>query len=200
MTPQDIADKVQKQFGDAVLEFDAEALDPVIKVNPEAWFDICEFLKTDADLEFDNLVCLSGFDYGAGKELGIIIHLYSFPKRHSIAVKADLPRENPRIRSIESLWRTADWHEREVFDLYGVVFDGHPDLRRILCPDDWEGYPLRKDYEVQEFYHGIRVPYKEDWEEFDTFLKNPRRGHFVFQFERTLPANGNAKPKEKPSP
>lgn len=190
MTPAEIAAKVQAQLGDDVLGFDDKALDPVLKVKPTAWMQVCTFLKTQPDLEFDNLVCLSGFDYGAEKPLGIIIHLFSFSKRHAIAVKVDLDRENPRLPSVESLWRTADWHEREAFDMYGVFFENHPDLRRILCPDDWQGYPLRKDYVVQEFYHGIRVPYKEDWHEYKTFARNPDRGSYVFRPEKNAPQNG----------
>ena len=195
MTAKEIIERVQGQFPDEVVEADAEALDAFIKVRPEAWFPVCAFLKTDSELQFDNLVCLTGIDYGPEKELGLIIHLFSFPKRHEIVLKTDLPRENPHVKSIESLWRTADWHEREAFDLYGIVFDDHPDLRRILCPDDWEGYPLRKDYQVQEFYHGIRVPYKEDWHDINTLAQNPDRGHYVFRFEKELGVNGNGKPK-----
>jgi len=198
MTAEEIYQSVQGKFGEAVIEFDGEAPDPVIKVKPDAWLDICTFLKSDPDLAFDNLINLNGFDYGEGKDLGIIIHLFSFGKRHHIALKTDLPRENPRLQSIESLWRTADWHEREAFDLYGVVFENHPDLRRILCPDDWEGFPLRKDYVVQEFYHGIRVPYKEDWNEFGTLEENPDRGHYVFKYEKDIPKNG-AKDKKTES-
>ncbi len=197
MSPEQIAEKIRKAFPEAIVEEQLDILDPTIKIKADAWFEVCKFLKEDPDLQFDNLVCLSGFDYGLEKELGVIIHLYSFPKRHEMALKVDLPRENPHLASIESLWRTADWHEREAFDLYGVVFDNHPDLRRILCPDDWEGWPLRKDYQVQEFYHGIRVPYREDWHQFETFSRNPDRGHFVFQFEKTLPKNGNAQKNEK---
>jgi len=117
----------------------------------------------------------------------LVYNLFSMKHRHKIALRVDLPRDNPRVPSVESVWRTADWHEREAYDLFGIHFEGHPDLRRILCPDDWEGYPLRKDYVVQEYYHGIRVPYQEDWAKYETFAKNPERGHFVFKFEPRVP-------------
>jgi NADH:ubiquinone oxidoreductase subunit C len=75
------------------------------------------------------------------------------------------------VQTVSHIWGTADWHEREAYDMMGIVFDGHPDLRRILCPDDWEGWPLRKDYKVQEFYRGLKVPYPVG--------KQPDRGHWV---------------------
>jgi NADH-quinone oxidoreductase subunit C len=94
----------------------------------------------------------------------LVYHLWSTGARVSLVVKTSLPRwkndtpgEIPEIPSVAGVWRTADWHEREVYDMSGVNFVGHPDLRRILCPEDWEGYPLRKDYEMPLDYHGIRA-------------------------------------------
>ncbi|MFA6542090.1 MAG: NADH-quinone oxidoreductase subunit C, partial [Bacteroidota bacterium] len=92
-------------------------------------------------------------------KLGVTYHLYSMVHRHKFVLKVEVPTDAPNIPSVESVWKTANWHEREAFDMYGIQFSGHPDLRRILLPDDWEGYPLRKDYEVPEFYNGMRVPY-----------------------------------------
>jgi NADH-quinone oxidoreductase subunit C len=195
VTAEQIHDKLKSKFGEKILDFQKDVPDPVAKVSPDALFEICQFLKNENDLSFDTLMCLSGYDLGAGKNLAVIYHLFSLKNRHKFTVRTELPRENPSVRSVEKLWRTADWHEREAYDLYGIVFENHPDLRRILCPDDWEGWPLRKDYVVQEFYHGIRVPYKEDWHKFETFSDNPDRGHFVFQFERTL-TNGDHQPSD----
>jgi NADH-quinone oxidoreductase subunit C len=79
--------------------------------------------------------------------------------KHKIVLKAITPKDNPRVQSVSFVWGTANWHEREAFDMYGIDFDGHPDLRRILCPDDYPGYPLRKDFKVPEFYNGMKVPY-----------------------------------------
>jgi NADH-quinone oxidoreductase subunit C len=87
--------------------------------------------------------------------------------RHKIEVVISHDRETPKVASIEQLWRIGDWFERETYDMFGIVYEGHRDLRRILCPDDWEGWPLRKDYEGQEDYHGIVVPKikeEEEWE------------------------------------
>jgi NADH-quinone oxidoreductase subunit C len=85
--------------------------------------------------------------------------LYSIPYNFSIMLKVVIPRDNPVIRSVASIWKTANWHEREIFDLFGVQFQNHPDLRRILLPADWDGHPLRKDYKQQEYYKNIKVDY-----------------------------------------
>ncbi|HXA01825.1 MAG TPA: NADH-quinone oxidoreductase subunit C, partial [Cytophagaceae bacterium] len=116
-------------------------------------------------LYFDFLSCLTGVDNGpAIGTMEVIYHLYSIPFNHHIILKAELIRNNegeplPAITSVSNIWRSANWHEREIFDMYGIVFEAHPDLRRILLPADWEGYPLRKDYKHQEYYHGIKVEY-----------------------------------------
>ena len=92
-------------------------------------------------------------------------NFHSMTHHHKIEIRISVDSENPRIPSIEQIWRVGDWFEREVYDMYGIIFDGHRDLRRILLPDDWEGWPLRKDYETQETFHGIVVPkVKEEWE------------------------------------
>ncbi|TDI84490.1 MAG: NADH-quinone oxidoreductase subunit C [Caldithrix sp.] len=187
MTAEQIHQNLQEKFGNDILEFNAEALDPFVKVNPARIFEISKFLNENQNLNFTSLMCLSGLDYGAEDNLGVVYNLYSMKHKHKITIRVELPRDNPNVPSVETIWRTADWHEREVYDLFGVHFEGHRDLRRILCPDDWEGYPLRKDYIVQEYYHGIRVPYQEDWEKYETFAKNPERGHFVFKYESRVP-------------
>jgi NADH-quinone oxidoreductase subunit C len=89
----------------------------------------------------------------------VVYHLASVVHNHKIVLKAICTKENPHVQSVADVWGTANWHEREAFDLIGIVFDGHPDLRRILLPYDWEGHPLRKDYKVPEFYNGMKVPY-----------------------------------------
>jgi NADH-quinone oxidoreductase subunit C len=187
MTPEEIHAKLEGKFGAAILELNTEVLNPFVRVEPAKMLEIATFLKNEPDLAFTSLMCLSGLDYGAVNGLGVVYSLHSMEKKHAITVRVDLPRDEPKVPSVESVWRTADWHERETFDLFGIVFEGHPDLRRILCPEDWEGYPLRKDYIVQEFYHGIRVPYQEDWSKYETFGKNPERGHFVFDLESKVP-------------
>ena len=85
------------------------------------------------------------------------IYTDSCGHRHKVVVKAEMGREDPHVPTVEHVWRVANWHERETYDMFGIVFDGHSDFCRILCPDDWEGFPLRKDYKVQEYYRGIKV-------------------------------------------
>lgn len=187
MTPEQIHQKLQAKFGEDILEFNPDALDPFVQVNPARILEVATFLKRTPELSFHALMCLSGMDYGADENLGVVYSLHSIEHNHKITIRVELPRENPMLPSVETVWRTADWHEREAFDLFGIQFQGHRDLRRILCPDDWEGYPLRKDYIVQEFYHGIRVPYQEDWTKYETLEKNPERGNFVFHFEPRVP-------------
>jgi NADH-quinone oxidoreductase subunit C len=162
MTPDDIHRKLQARFGDRVLEFHGDARDPYVVVEAAAMHEIAAYLRHDIDLQFDSLMCLSGVDYGPQKTLAVVYHLASMTHRHKVTVKVEVPREGGAVPTVSDIWRTAEWHEREAYDMIGVRFDNHPDHRRILLPDDWDGFPLRKDYQVQEFYHGIRVPYTAD--------------------------------------
>ena len=135
-----------------------------IQLKPENWFEIATWLKTDKDLIFDSLQCNTGMDLGEGV-LESRYNLHSMKHLHSTEIRIKVNIENPDIPSVEKVWRVADWFERETYDMYGINFTGHRDLRRILLPDDWQGWPLRKDYEEQETYHGIVVPkVKEGWE------------------------------------
>ncbi len=159
MIPQEIYDSLRNNFGDAVLDGKLDGvLDPWIKVAPDRLADIARFLRDDDKLQFDSLMLLSGVDYTGGK-LGVTYHCHSIKLNHKITLKVEVTVENPHVQSVESVWKTANWHEREAFDMYGLIFDGHPDHRRILMPDDWEGHPLRKDYTVPEYYQGMKVPY-----------------------------------------
>lgn len=158
MTPQEILDTLKAKFADAIIDSKMDAPQPWIQIAAERTRAICEYLRDDERLKFDYMSCLSGVDYNDGK-LGVIYHLTSMPLKHKIVLKAFCTKENPHVQSVSEVWGTANWHEREAFDLIGIVFDGHPDLRRILLPYDWEGHPLRKDYKVPEFYDGMKVPY-----------------------------------------
>lgn len=159
MQTSEIYEKLKGKFGEAIVEMiQPEKGDPFITVAPEKIVEISLFLRDDEETLFDYMVILSGMDYGDEK-LGVVYHLYSIKRGHYLAVKAILDRENPEIPTVEKVWKSANWHEREAYDMFGIKFTGHPNLIRILSPYDWEGYPLRKDYKTPEEYHGIKVPY-----------------------------------------
>jgi NADH-quinone oxidoreductase subunit C len=165
-TFQDIKEAIQTKFGEAVvLSENANVLQPQLVVSKEVIKDVCLFLRDDDRFFFDQLSCLTAIDTGVEKNvLEIIYHIYSIPFNLFFILKVDVERGDgkeqlPELPSVIDVWRAADWHEREAYDMFGVKFSGHPDLRRILLPADWEGFPLRKDYVEQEFYHGIKVAY-----------------------------------------
>jgi NADH/F420H2 dehydrogenase subunit C len=136
-------------FGDN-LEFTSEESEFLNVIVPkEQLHDVCTQLKTNPELKFDYLYCVTGMDWG--KELGVIYHLESLDHNHMIVVKVKTEdRENPVLDSVHDIWKTADFHELEIFDLFGITFNNHPKLRRIFLTPDWEGYPLRKDYVDEE--------------------------------------------------
>ena len=160
-TVQKVSAILEKKFPDA---FDGEQNPDWIQLKPKNWFEIAKWLKDDSDFYFDSLQCNTGFDLGEGN-LESRYNLHSMKHLHSIEIRIKVSVEKPDIPSVESIWRVADWFERETYDMFGINFTGHGDLRRILLPEDWEGWPLRKDYKEQETYHGIVVPkVKEGWE------------------------------------
>ena len=127
-----------------------------IGLKREKWVLIAEYIKSNSDIYIDSLQCITGVDLGEN----VLQSRYNFHSmRHGtlIEIRISVTRESPNIPSIEKVWRIGDWFERETYDMYGIIFDGHRDLRRMLLPEDWEGYPLRKDYKEQETYHGIVV-------------------------------------------
>ncbi len=118
-----------------------------ISVNKEHIVDVLSALRTDSQLKLDNLHCLSGVDYI--KHMEVVYHLFSYESNHKVVVKVRATREDPVVPSIYSLWKTADFQEREVFELYGIEFSGHPNLKRLLLNDDFPGFPFRKDYPLK---------------------------------------------------
>ena len=129
----------------------------VISVSPENWSEISSLLKNESKLNFDYLMCISAYDKGDDKVYGAAYNFYSTVNNHYFEVRVEV-EDGTSIPSVVELWKTADWHEREAYDMMGLKFEGHPDLKRILLSDDWEGYPLSKDYKEPDYYHGVPVP------------------------------------------
>jgi len=128
--------------------------DRTLEVDPTHLRAVCVTLRDDPGLRYDYLMSVAAVDRPPGG-IEVVTHVFSYAHHSALAVRTMVPREDPRVPSLSAVWPAAGWHEREQFDLLGVVFDGHPDLRRILLPDDWEGHPLRKDYVKPDRYHGI---------------------------------------------
>ncbi|RMH12779.1 MAG: NADH-quinone oxidoreductase subunit C [Gemmatimonadetes bacterium] len=142
---------LRERFPDAVRRAEVSAGDQhVVYVDPDANLEVLGFLKTDDAHHYDLLVDVTAVDYGGGLPLQVVYQLWSIPHRRALRVKCELPLERLHIRSVTGLWNSANWLEREVFDLFGITFEGHPDLRRILMPENYaEGHPLRKDFPLR---------------------------------------------------
>lgn len=129
--------------------------EPSLRVRSSSIREALTFLRDDPRAHFDFLANLTAIDWPGRASVEVVYHLVSYAHGHELAVRVDLPRERPSLASVVSLYPVADWLEREQYDLLGVVFEGHPDLRRILMPDDWTGFPLRKDYVEGKSYRGM---------------------------------------------
>ncbi len=159
MDARAVHDKLVARFGGRITGEGLSAASPFAVVATDAIAEVALFCQSDPELAFDNLMCLSGVDYPkeAPPRMEVVYHLYSYTHLHQFALKVHLARENPAVPTVEGVWPVANWHERECFDLLGIAFLGHSDPRRILLPDDWEGHPLRKDWQDPEYYHGLHV-------------------------------------------
>jgi NADH-quinone oxidoreductase subunit C len=155
MEAAEIHERIKALVGAGLLESVLDAKDPFVRLAPDVMVELCRFLRDEAELRFDVLSNLSGVDYRADGQIEVVYHLYSYPHRHKVVLKVRTPRDEAVLPSVESIWKAANWHEREVYDLLGVTFTGHPDLRRLLMPEDWVGHPLRKDFVEPDEYHGI---------------------------------------------
>jgi len=150
-----IFELLQQRHGAAVLSVVTDNPSPYILVDKSAMAEVAATLKNDGALAFDFLQSVSGLD--TGDKLVCVYHLFSYPHRHAIVLKAEIAYDDTKIASVVPQWPAANWLEREQLDLFGIEFEGHPDPRRIMLPDDWVGHPLRKDYAPQSDYHGIET-------------------------------------------
>ena len=169
MTFGELKDLIAAQFGEGVIvSVNADNLQPYLVLQTERLAEVCLELHDNEQTYFDFLSSVTGIDNGPeAATMEVVYNLYSIPYNHHLMLKVTAPRNNtsaepiPAVPTVSHIWRTADWQEREIFDLVGIYFKDHPDMRRILCSADWEGHPLRKDYQLQDYYHGIKVPYDQ---------------------------------------
>ena len=160
MQTEDLVHLLKNKLGDLSIAIEDNKSPAALRVGRTDVKAILQELYRNPATYFDMLSCITGVDNGSEADtMEVIYNLYSIPFNLQLMVMVELPRENPETDTVSDIWQTADWHEREAYDLFGIKFIGHPDLRRILMPADWEGYPLRKDYEHQEYYRGIKVEY-----------------------------------------
>ena len=145
--------ELQQTHPDWITEI-IDAYGEVTAIVPRAALvEVCSYLKTSSDCQFNFLSDICGADRGVEEEprFEVNYHLFSIGKHHRVRLKVLLHEEDAHVPTVTGVWRTANWHERETFDLFGVVFDGHPDLRRILLPDDWQGHAVRKDFPLRGY-------------------------------------------------
>jgi NADH-quinone oxidoreductase subunit C len=157
MTPAEIHQKLRARFGEAVGPLSEPKVDPFAVVKGERIVEVCRFLRDEPGLEMDFCEDLTAVDWPKRNVIEVVYHLFSYRHRHGVVLKVEADRAAPSVPSVEGVWKAANWMEREVYDLFGVTFGGHPDLRRVLLPDDWPGHPLRKDWTEAEEWHGIPV-------------------------------------------
>lgn len=154
---------VEKFGEDVIIAEEVDKKQSALIIKADLIDDVCLFLRDHPETWFDFLSSLSGIDFGVEQQkFAVVYHLSSIIKNHQLVLKVmqenDRNHDNlPVFKSVSAVWKAAEWHEREAFDLLGIYFENHIDLRRILLPDDWEGYPLRKDYQTAEKYHQIKI-------------------------------------------
>ncbi len=185
MEEKAIYELLAAKIGDGALGFDAEAIDPVADIAAASIHDACLFLRDDASCDFNSMMCLSGIDWdgydetGKGKsvkilgytELGepetsdhvaegdfaVVYNLFSHKQKHKFTLRVRVTRDVASVPTVSDVWETANWHEREAWDLLGIRFAGHTDLRRMLLEENWVGHPLRKDYQMPDEWESVSM-------------------------------------------
>jgi len=149
MTSEEILKKIKSDQGEHIQSCEVNLGDPVLFILPELICKVAEYLKSDSSLDFDYLSHITGADYlneEREPRFEVVYELHSMNKNHSIRIRVGLDEENPTIQTVSNLWKGALYPERELFDMFGFNVTGHPNLKRLIMPDEWEGSPLRKDY------------------------------------------------------
>jgi NADH-quinone oxidoreductase subunit C len=150
MEPLEITDRLKEKFLNEIVKVTQFRDQVFVSVKKEKILSICRFLHDDPDIRMDFLTDLCGVDYPDREgRFEVVYNLFSLKHRHRLILKALVPEKDVSVDSVVPVWKGANWLEREACDMFGISFNGHPDLRRVLMPDDWEGYPLRKDYPLK---------------------------------------------------
>jgi NADH-quinone oxidoreductase subunit C len=176
------ATRIIEVLGEAVPGVDLSALEsidqPAVRVPRERLVEVCTALRDLPDLQFSFLADITAIDWWPREPRFEVVYLLASPERRlRVRLKVQVPGRDPRVPAMHEVWPAAGWLEREVWDLFGIVFDGHPDLRRVLMPEDWEGHPLRKDYPVQiEMPVKFHSPLQMTEEEFQANIEADREG------------------------
>jgi NADH-quinone oxidoreductase subunit C len=156
---QQVVEKLKTRFGDAILESGEFRDELTVSVAKEKIVEVCQFLKNDPELAYNLLADLCGIDMARSElRFGVIYNLYSLATKHRIRLKTFVSEEDPAVPTVTGVWKTANWHEREAYDMFGIVFVGHPDLRRIYMPDEFEHFPLRKDFPLMGIPGSLPLP------------------------------------------
>lgn len=151
MTSEEIIEKIKSELAGDILSAETPLGDAVVHLEPSALPKACEFIKNDPELDFDYLTNISGVDYldmDREPRFEAVYEFHSIDKNHSLRLRVGIEEESPSVPTISHLWKSAGFPERELFDMFGIDVAGHPDLRRLIMPDDWEGHPLRRDYSL----------------------------------------------------
>ncbi len=175
MDSASLLDIIEEEFKEKILESSITDLNTFVVVDAKDLVELSLFLKNDERMKFDFLRTLTGVDKLDWMESIFVV--YSYELKHQLMVKVELDRKKPSLPTVSHIWKAANWYEREMFDLFGINYEGHPNLRRLMMPDDWVGHPLRKDYQKPKKYHDI-----------DLYRFNP-----VLDFETLKPKEDNTK-------
>ncbi len=156
---QVILDKLKAQFGESAIQASEFRDELTLVVPKETIVEVCRFLKEDPDLKFDLLADLCGIDMNTPeKRFGVIYNLFSLSNKYRVRLKTFTEEDDPKVPTVTGIWGTANWHERETYDMFGIVFEGHPDLRRVYMPEDFEHHPLRKDFPLMGIPGSLPLP------------------------------------------
>lgn len=156
-----IVEKLKKNFGEAIEDVSDFRNDLSVTVNKNKIFEAARFLKEDDQLQFEMCKDVTAIDWATRKKrFTVVYHIYSFKNNYTLRLKSNIDEDPPKIYSVTSIWASADWYERETFDMYGILFENHPDLRRIYMPEGFQYHPLRKDFPVLGIPGSLPLPEK----------------------------------------